>query len=179
MQASVQGNTQIVDLLLAAGANVHTRDKQGATPLIYANFNSNAIVNRLLAAGAKINVLAKNGLTPLMCSLVEGSHDATVSLLAAGADPNMCQSNTCTPLMFVVLKDNAEQALLFSRILLAAGANPELTMTVDPTDPESVQDPLSDAQIAAGRYPHPARQEVIKILEEAIAVRKTKELEKK
>jgi hypothetical protein len=57
MQASVQGNTEIVDLLLAAGADVHKRDKQGSTTLIYANFNSDAIVNRLLAAGAKINAL--------------------------------------------------------------------------------------------------------------------------
>jgi ankyrin repeat protein len=123
--------------------------------------------------------LAKNGLTPLMCSLVDGSPDAAISLLAAGADPNIRGPNTCTPLMFAVLKDNAEQALLFTRILLAAGANPELTMTVDPTDPESVRDPLSNAQIAAGRYPHPAWQEVIKILEEAIAAKGKIKLEKK
>jgi ankyrin repeat protein len=52
-------STQIVELLLTNGANVHRRDNEGRTPLTYAT--SNSIARLLVRAGAKLNARDKRG----------------------------------------------------------------------------------------------------------------------
>ena len=57
----------MVQVLLAAGAELEVRDKDGVTPLhrAAARHESSAVVQVLLAAGAELEVRDKDGNTPL------------------------------------------------------------------------------------------------------------------
>ncbi|MEV7623401.1 ankyrin repeat domain-containing protein [Actinoplanes sp. NPDC089786] len=91
---------QIIDLLIAAGADPDEEDSDGHTPLMYAARDMNPTgVERLVAAGADVNREAKSGSTAIMWAVtaetgwsrdfmtVFARQRATVeALLAAGAD---------------------------------------------------------------------------------------------
>jgi len=84
--AAYQDNSEIVDLLVGAGANVKAANRYGVTPLSMACTNGNAaIVNRLLASGADANGALPGGETPLMTAARTGSADVVKALLARGA----------------------------------------------------------------------------------------------
>ncbi len=80
-------------VLIELGADIHHRDKYGATPLHFAADGKNlASVEILLARGAAVDVLDANGLTPLEFGLQRMSNIDLVdmvpvakALLAAGA----------------------------------------------------------------------------------------------
>jgi len=64
--ASLRGDTEIVELLLEAGANVNIKNKFGWTPLHLAAREGHIdIVQMLLEAGANIGAKNKFGRTPL------------------------------------------------------------------------------------------------------------------
>jgi ankyrin repeat protein len=66
MFASGGGHLEIVKYLLAQGANVEAKDKQGRTPLIWAAMRGQLeVVKALLEAGADINKTSMFGATPL------------------------------------------------------------------------------------------------------------------
>jgi ankyrin repeat protein len=70
MQACRAGRAEIVELLLAAGAQVNATNHQGTTPLMYAKTaamgNGNlAVLRLLLAKGADINARDRAGRTAL------------------------------------------------------------------------------------------------------------------
>ena len=91
--AVIYGNAPVVEYLLASGAKVDTRNRDGRTPLHLAARNrcSTAVFDALLAAGADIDVRDNNGMTPLM-NAVSGSgaeaFSAAKHLVAKGADLN-------------------------------------------------------------------------------------------
>ena len=67
----------LVDLLLAAGANVKAATRYNITPLSLACTNGNArIVDRLLKAGADPNGTSEEGQTALMTASLTGKPDA-------------------------------------------------------------------------------------------------------
>ena len=99
----------VVDLLLAAGADVNARDADDATPLhVAARYSGwmpwptrpmgTAVVDALLAAGARVNARDANGRTPLHFA-VEFSHNPAIIevLLAAGADADAQDERGETP----------------------------------------------------------------------------------
>ena len=61
-------DAKLVNMLLAAGANVNARDTDERTALYHAVNGkcSIEVIDALLAAGAEVNAQNKNGLTPLM-----------------------------------------------------------------------------------------------------------------
>jgi len=86
MAASLNGDSEAVKLLLAAGADVNAANNSGATPLIMASQKGNAeAVKLLLAAGANVNYVAPNGATPLSIASEQGHADVVQLLKAAGA----------------------------------------------------------------------------------------------
>jgi hypothetical protein len=87
MEANFQQKKDIVNLLLAAGADVNAKDKDDNTTLMYAWWDKD-IVKRLLEAGADVNVKNKYGKTALMFTVARGNIDVVKLLLAAGADAN-------------------------------------------------------------------------------------------
>ena len=84
-RSSDRGETEkIFSSLLASGANVNSRDRQGQTPVFYACLNQHPEAVRLLAAaGADLNVKDRNGQTVLMSCFGNAGLKAVID---AGAD---------------------------------------------------------------------------------------------
>ena len=76
-----------VGRILARGSNIHARDEEGNTALMYAVGSGDAeLVHLLVAAGADVNAANERGLTPLMYAAVLDAPPVVRALLAAGAD---------------------------------------------------------------------------------------------
>jgi ankyrin repeat protein len=80
MFASMRGYTELVDLLLQAGADVNVAPEcGGGTALIYASINGyEEIVRLLLKAGADINAKFIGGMTVFGCA---ANHPGTLKIL--------------------------------------------------------------------------------------------------
>ena len=85
--AAQRNNPEIVDLLLAAGANAKAVTRYNVTPLALACMNGNeVIIERLLKAGADANGASEEGQTALMTAALNGRVSAIKALLAHGAE---------------------------------------------------------------------------------------------
>ena len=105
---------------LEAGADPNERDRDGATPLMWAAYHGDAeLVRRLLDAGAKVDERNVFGTFALAEASIIGSAPVIELLLAAGADPNARNPEGETPLMAVARAGNVDAA----RLLLDAGAD--------------------------------------------------------
>lgn len=133
-KAAFYGHTDIVKLLLAAGAdpnkstnNDYVRDLggdygyypcYGNTPLHYAaKYGYTDVVKLLLAAGANHSTSNNYGDTPLHEAASKGHTDTVKLLLAAGANPNTPNGNGSTPLQHGCGHTD------IVKLLLAAGAD--------------------------------------------------------
>lgn len=127
----------IVELLLAAGADINGRARQDYTahpheftPLINAVKNGHsAAVTLLLAKGADPTLADQDGSTPLhylALSWKPEKLEKTIDLLLeAGADINARDKTGRTPLMMTAYKNRDQEKA--SAMLLAKGADPNLT----------------------------------------------------
>jgi ankyrin repeat protein len=81
---------QLVELLIAKGAEVSHQDRSGATALMYAARNGDTqAVNALLRSRARVNLADNDGETALMKAAASSCDEDTVrALLNAGADLN-------------------------------------------------------------------------------------------
>jgi ankyrin repeat protein len=100
MAAASQGDTELVRVLLNAGADVNARNQTDGTPLIYAAAaGADETVRLLLANGAHLNHQSVNGWSAVMIAAAKG-HAALVELLGRrGADVNLPDIYGWTPLM--------------------------------------------------------------------------------
>lgn len=86
--AMVTENIEIIELLLANGADVHAKVND-APPLIMAIFKEDKrMVELFLANGADVNAKCLNGLTPLHCAYFDSNKEILDLLIANGADVN-------------------------------------------------------------------------------------------
>jgi ankyrin repeat protein len=89
LQAVHDNDAALVDRLLAAGADPHTPNRYGITPLLEACLNGGtAIIDKLLKAGADPNTTQPEGETALMTAARTGNIDAVRTLLDHGARIN-------------------------------------------------------------------------------------------
>ena len=118
--AAAWGHKEVVDLLLARGAEVNAIDCRGLTPLHWAVEKQHEDVVRLLVVG-KANVNAKDcdGETPLYLAAKRGLVAVVELLLAKGADVNAQEKTGETPLHRVARRGSLDVA----KLLLAAKAN--------------------------------------------------------
>ncbi len=94
-----RGDKAEVAALLAKGADVNSKDKDGSTPLNRASYwGKKDVAELLLAKGADINTRDKNGYTPLHEAARWGYKDVAELLLAKGADINAKNKDGWTPL---------------------------------------------------------------------------------
>ena len=82
-------DSEVVEMLIRAGANAKTANRYGVTPLWLACMNGNAtVIEMLLKAGAEANTVLPEGETALMTAARTGKLDAVKVLLGYGADVN-------------------------------------------------------------------------------------------
>lgn len=101
MQAALEGNEDIVRLLLKSGADVGRSLPNGMTGLLFAAREGHtAIVQLLLSKGAKVDTAQKDGVTALMFAAQNGHVAIAELLLSKGAAVNAVQKNDMTALLF-------------------------------------------------------------------------------
>ncbi len=95
LQAAQHDRTEIVKLLLAAGADIDINDDQKRCPLHYAAINnSQKMVTLLLDSGADINQRdSANGYSPLHWAIVYNRQQMIEHLIEKGANPDVKTNN--------------------------------------------------------------------------------------
>ena len=121
--ASFRGNIAVVEMLLAAGADVNSADRSGFTPLIgAAQFGHATLIPILVEAGADLEALSitENQKAALHFAAKNGHAAVVEALLNAGADVNVLVKSThSTALMNAAYQGHMDVV----KILLEHGAD--------------------------------------------------------
>ncbi|HKP46186.1 MAG TPA: ankyrin repeat domain-containing protein [Pyrinomonadaceae bacterium] len=113
-------NREMVQLLLAAGADVNAKDSAGETVVMMLDDDATAdLIWDLINAGAKVNQKDNNGSTALMQAAETENIEAVRTLLDAGAEVEAADAEGRTALMHAAASGNVNVA----RALILAGAN--------------------------------------------------------
>ncbi len=117
--ASEHGYVEVVDALIATGADVNKADNCGYTPISQASHNGHLeVVQGLIAAGADVNKADKWGVTPIYWASDNSRLEVVQALIAAGADVNKGNIDGNTPIYWASSRGDHE----IVQALLAAGA---------------------------------------------------------
>ena len=120
--AAYKGNVPVVELLLELGAGVTAVNSFGHTAMVPP------------ATGDVVRLLAAHGLSvqgdgvrdsPLQAACRGGRTDAARALVELGADVSYKNKDGCTPLHSAVQFFKEQEAVEATRLLLAAGADPQ------------------------------------------------------
>ena len=127
--AAMNGDLELAEMLIVAGANVRATTRLGAyTPLYLASQQGQApIIQALIAAGADLHSGTPNGTSPLMVAAAAGDVAAVKVLVDHGADVNAADGvRAQTPLMYAAASNRA--AVI--ELLAAKGADLKATSKV-------------------------------------------------
>src|SRR5262245_851364 len=103
--AARDGHTEVVKKLLASGANVNMKTKDGSTPLINASLNGHTeVVKALLGAGADINAKDMASRTALLQAARYVHIETMEALIAAGADVNAKNNDGRTAVIYAAMR---------------------------------------------------------------------------
>jgi uncharacterized protein len=119
--AAMQRQTEEVRRLLREGADVNSRQADGATALHWAAYHGDAgLAELLLGAGADVSAANRNGSTPMWLAATEGNAAMIETLLEGGADANEALPLGRRPLMMAARAGQVDAV----RVLLDHGADP-------------------------------------------------------
>ena len=105
------GHSEIVDALLAAGAEVNaaSRETMKLTPLASAMATAQIeIAKTLIGRGANVNAKAASDLTPLHTAAARGNIEAATLLLEHGADINATTTDGKKPIAYAEERNHPE-----------------------------------------------------------------------
>lgn len=118
LQAANQRHAEVVQFLLAHGANVYVKAGLGQTPLTAAilgtYFNHGPKGNRdetvqvILLSGADLNLQGQSRWSPLMTAVFTGDADLVRLLISKGADPSAKDRKGKTALSYAEQRDEQE-----------------------------------------------------------------------
>ena len=115
--------TELVEALLAHGAKIDTRDKNGMPPVVqWAMSGQTDLVKIALDHGADVNSAETQGFNCLMFAAQNGHDEVARLLLSRHADPNLTSKDHRTALMLAI----GESHLDIAKQILEHGANLEL-----------------------------------------------------
>ncbi|MCY4325522.1 MAG: ankyrin repeat domain-containing protein, partial [Betaproteobacteria bacterium] len=123
-------NPQVIDVLIAAGANISSKTAGGSTPLdAAAAQNSEArVIDALIAAGADLESRDNEGNTPLHWAVHRNPNPQIArALIAAGADFESRNNEGEAPLHWAVTGSKPDAV----RVLINAGADPNGCFRLD------------------------------------------------
>jgi len=119
-EAARKGDTQVIQKLVAKGADVNGRDMLNMTPLHWAAWwGRTEAVRVLLAHGANPNSWVKESGTPLHFAATHGREETAQLLIEAGANINATDEYGTTPLTSAIISGSVE----IVELLLSNGAN--------------------------------------------------------
>jgi uncharacterized protein len=127
--AAMNGDLDLAQMLIVAGANVRATTRLGSyTPLYLASQQGHgAVIQALIKGGADARAATPNGTTPLMVAAASGEIDAVRTLLDGGADVNAKDGvRAQTPIMYAAASNRAAVV----ELLAAKGADLTLTSKV-------------------------------------------------
>jgi ankyrin repeat protein len=112
--AAQVGHKQIVELLIATGANVDAKDVADNTPMhCAASGGHRDVVELLFVKGANINAMQAQGWTPLHEAVRWGHKNVTELLINKEANVNVKDRDGRTPLWYAKASGNTEMVELF------------------------------------------------------------------
>jgi ankyrin repeat protein len=89
VEAAMAGDAEEARRLVAAGAAVNARGRQGVTPLLWAVAHGDVqAMNILLRLGADVRAVDERGRSAMAIATVDERLEVLETLLAAGGDPN-------------------------------------------------------------------------------------------
>ncbi|KAK9828865.1 hypothetical protein WJX72_002461 [[Myrmecia] bisecta] len=139
-RAATSGSTEVLEALLAAGADVEAPSTPG-TPLLWAAGSGKSdCVKALLAAGADPHATGDANVGTVLMATATGSTDVVNALLAAGANPNHAANGGVTALHAAAESSQPDMI----KLLLEAGANADV-------EDEGGHTPISAAAAAGCR----------------------------
>jgi ankyrin repeat protein len=128
--AALNGDAELAQMLLYAGANVGAKTRIGGyTPLhLAAQIGNASVIAPLVASGAPVAAVTATGATALMQAAHSGSTDAVRILIENGADPNVKETaNGQTAVMFAAASDRVDVV----KLLISRGADLNVTSRVE------------------------------------------------
>lgn len=121
LNASRDGNVDVITELLASGIDPNRTDTYGNTPLsIAAHFGQTEAIELLLKNGAVIDGM-DGEMPPLQCAVYSGQRETAALLLKKKANPDRADKYGFTPLAVAAGRGDAKTV----KLLLDAGANVE------------------------------------------------------
>ncbi|CAB0031723.1 unnamed protein product [Trichogramma brassicae] len=141
--AMKRGHKSMVELLLRKGADPHSTNDKGETPLHivcakdgddFESVNKFFDVNDELARPVRVDARDKSGRTPLYRAVLKGHKRVTISLLRRGANPNLADEKGLTPL-HVICEDHYDDCDLLE-LLFKISKEVDRPVQVDVRDDE-------------------------------------------
>ena len=120
-RAALAGREDVVEFLIAKGADIDVRNKRGETPLHCAAAHL-SVTALLFASGAKVNAKTDAGYTALHFAVSANRVKVVALLIENGADVNAQEYQGQTPLHLAFMKGHDS----IKNILLTSGANVKL-----------------------------------------------------
>jgi ankyrin repeat protein len=120
MRAALNGDLEVMKVLLTDGADVNERNAEGRTALMFAAANSQTeAAKALLDHDADVNLVANDGGTALILAASAGDIELIRLLLSKGADPSRRYVQDERTALSLAREKNYEE---IAQLLEAAGA---------------------------------------------------------
>ena len=124
LRCAQDGPLDLLDLLIAKGVGLNSKNEQGETALILAaQHGHSAMVAKLLGLDANKDIVSERSATALTTACRYGRTDVVRALLTAGAALTAPPVTFQTPLTASAYNDNVD----IVELLLAAGVDPKVT----------------------------------------------------